>query len=115
MHIVPIYHDGSDKGDGNHVLVTHELDFTEGETVDDGLCINITLGYPDHTPVNRGQNFLRFGEYYPIQMVERQKWVQRIEKSLPPRMIQEIEQLLEFPSADLMRRLNFVPPRLCDI
>jgi hypothetical protein len=112
MHIVPIYHDGDDRDDGNDVLVTHELDFTEGEMVDDGLCICISLRHPRFTPVNRGQNFLRFGQYSPILIDERQKWVQRIEESLPADMIREIEQLIEFPTPDLMKQLNFVAPRL---
>jgi len=112
MHIVPIYQDGDDRDDGNDVLVTHELDFTEGEMVDDGLCICISLRNPRYTTVNRGQNFLRFGEYYPILRDERQEWVRKIQESLPPEMIKEIEKLLEFPSATLIKQLNFVPPRL---
>lgn len=112
MHIIPIYHDGDEQDDGDDVLVIHELDFTEGEKVDDGLCICISLRYPKFTLVNRGQNFLRFGQYCPILMDERRKWVQRIVESLPQDMIHEIEQQLEFPSTDLIKRLSFVPPRL---
>ncbi|TSA37660.1 MAG: hypothetical protein D4R64_05560 [Porphyromonadaceae bacterium] len=106
IHLIPIYHEFDD------VLLIHELDFTEGQMLEDGLCINISLRTHQRTPIIRGQNFLRFGNYVPILLEERQEWTRRIEESISPNIIREIERLLEFPTSDLMRSLSFVPPRL---
>jgi hypothetical protein len=92
-------------------MLIHELDF-QGQMLEDGLCINISFRSQEYTPIIRGQNFLRFGLYEPILIDERQEWIQRIEESVKPDIIKEIEQLLEFPTEELMKQVNFVPPRL---
>jgi len=105
MHVVPIYHEG------DTVMLIHELDFQD-QILEDGLCINLSLRSQEYTPIIRGQNFLRFGLYEPILIGERQEWVQRIEESVPLEIIKEIEELLKFLTEELMKSVNFRPPRL---
>jgi len=106
MKIVPVYQSGDD------ILVVHQLDFIEDEIVEDCLTICLSIKYHDHSPVIRGQNFLRFDCWEPIEKDERRKWAEKIEETMPLPAILEMEGLLGNPCKETMQKLNFIPPRL---
>ena len=105
-HLIPVY------GQGDTLLVIHELDFEEGKMVVDGLMVSISLARRDYKPAISGQRYLKFCPCEPIPIDERTYWIHRMESLMPASGLQEIEESLRYPSIKAIKTLCWVPERL---
>jgi hypothetical protein len=105
-HLIPVY------GEGDTLLVIHELDFQEEEMVEDGLIVAISLKHKEYKPAVSGQRYLKFCPCEPIPFDERPYWIHRMESQVPTSVLREIEEALLYPSVKAVKTLCWVPERL---
>ena len=90
---VPIYHDLKlvpIYASGDLVMLILAKDFAEGASIDDSYAVRISLSNLESSPALRGQNFLRFDPMEPIEMQERQGWIEKIKRRVPDDLINKM-------------------------
>ena len=106
MKIIPLYRFE------NIILVGLESDYQNEENVDSLVTkINLRTKKIDY-PAWSGQKMLKFGYYFPIDKNERSSIYDLIKSKLGEEVINEIENILLFPSKEAIDSLIWIPERL---
>ena len=106
MKIIPLYRYES------IFLVGIESDYQDKET-NDGLVATINLRTKKiDCQAWSGQKMLKFGYYFPIDKSERSSIYDLIKSELGEDVINQIENMLLFPSQEAIDSLIWIPERL---
>lgn len=105
MKIIPLYRYE------NLFLVGLESDYQD-DVINDGLVAEIDIKRKRIKTIWSGQKMLKFGNYFSIDKSERSSIYDLITNELGEEFINEIENMLLFPSKEAIDSLIWVPERL---